>query len=230
MLQLKLEQRRIYSFVRRQGRFSARARSAVERLWPKYGLTVSDGPLDFEYIFARQAPLWLEIGFGNGDTLARLACRNPHVNYIGIDVYQPGLGKLLATIEEKKLTNIRLFYADGVEVLEKAVSYQCLDAILIFFPDPWFKYRHHKRRLIQTEFIDLVVSKLKDKGQIHLATDCQDYAQHMLDVLNGHKALKNLARNQGYLGHHGLRTQTKYEKRGLQLNHTIYDLLFTKES
>ena len=229
MLQLKLEHHRIYSFVRRAGRFSTRQRKAIEQYWPKYGLTVAEQPLDFNNIFGRQAPLVLEIGFGNGAVLRTLASKNPDINYIGIDVYQPGLGNLLAAIEENQLDNIRVFYADGVEVLQKAIGNDCLDAVLVFFPDPWFKKRHHKRRLIQPNFINLVVSRLKDKGQIHLATDDQPYAQRMLEVLNSHKALKNLAKSPEYRDHHHSRPQTKYEKRGLRLDHSIHDLIFTKE-
>lgn len=229
MLQLKFDLHRTHSFVQRAGRISARSIRAIEQLWPKYGLTAGTQPLDFKHVFGREAPLVLEIGFGNGSALATLAYQNPNINYIGIDVYKPGLGKVLTIIEEKQLDNVRLFYADCVEVLQKSIHNQCLDMVLILFPDPWFKRRHRKRRLIQQGFIDLVVSKLKDKGKIHLATDYQDYAQSMLAVLNSNKALKNLAENQGYLCKQGLRPCTKYEKRALRLDHNIYDLLFTKE-
>lgn len=221
-------QRTIRSFVRRQGRFTPAQRAAFERLWAQYGLDPAAGMLDPPSLFPGSTRLVVEIGFGMGHTLAELAARDPGNGFIGIEVHRPGVGKLLALAEEQGLTNLRIYCHDAVEVLEHCIPDAALDALLLFFPDPWHKKRHHKRRLVQPAFVGLVQRKLKPGGIFHLATDWEDYAQQMLEVIEAAPGWRNLADAGCFAPRPQTRPQTRFEVRGLRLGHEVRDLLFSK--
>ena len=179
-------------------------------------------------LFGRHAPLVLEIGFGDGESLAAMASADPTVNYLGLEVHRPGIGHLLLRAEALALANLRVMCADAVEVLERQVPDDCLDRVQIFFPDPWPKVRHHKRRLIQPPFIALLVQKLKAGGQLHIATDCEDYAHSILDLLNATPALINQAAGNGFTPRPAHRSPTRFEQRGWRLGHQSWDILFMR--
>ena len=225
------EHRPIRSFVLRQGRVSNAQRRAHEMLMPEYGIpftgTSSENPLDLDHIFGRHAPRFLEIGFGMGETTAAIAKTHPGNDYLAVEVHTPGVGSLLKQIEELGLTNIRVIQHDVVEVLQYALPPECLDGVHIFFPDPWPKARHHKRRLIQPDFIALLCRHLKRGGYIHAATDWEDYADQILDVLSREPQLSNTAID--YAPRPEYRPLTKFEQRGLRLGHGVWDLIFRKK-
>ena len=221
------EHRPIRSFVLRQGRVSNAQRRAHETLMPKYGIPFSENPLDLDQIFGRSAPRFLEIGFGMGETTAAIAQAHPHHDYLAIEVHTPGVGSLLKQLEALGLTNVRIVQHDVVEVLQQMLSSDCLDGVHIFFPDPWPKARHHKRRLIQSEFISLLGGHLKHGGYIHVATDWENYANQMLEVLSNEPQLANTAVN--YAPRPEYRPLTKFEQRGLRLGHGVWDLVFQKQ-
>ncbi len=220
--------RTIRSFVRRQGRFTPAQRTAFERLWTQYGLDPATGMLDPPGLFPGSTRLIVEIGFGMGHTLAELAARDAGSGFIGIEVHRPGVGKLLALAEEQGLTNIRVYCHDAVEVLEHCIPDAALDALLLLFPDPWHKKRHHKRRLVQPPFVALVQRKLKPDGIFHLATDWEDYAQQMLEVIEALPGWLNLAGAGCFAPRPQTRPQTRFEARGLRLGHEVRDLLFRR--
>jgi tRNA (guanine-N7-)-methyltransferase len=219
--------RPIRSFVLRQGRLSNAQRRAHETLMPKYGIPYSGKLLDLAVIFSRSAPKFLEIGFGMGETTALIAHAHPQNDYLAAEVHTPGVGSLLKQVEELGLTNIRVIQHDVVEVLQHALPLECLDGVHIFFPDPWPKARHHKRRLIQAEFVALLCSRLKPGGYIHVATDWEDYAEQILNVLSGEPRLTNTA--VGYASRPEYRPMTKFEQRGLRLGHEVWDVIFRKK-
>lgn len=218
--------RPIRSFVLRQGRVSSAQRRACDTLMPKYGIPFTPRLLDLERIFGRSAPIFLEIGFGMGETTAAIAKAHPENDYLAIEVHTPGVGSLLKQIEEFGLKNIRIIQQDVVEALLHLLSPECLDGVHIFFPDPWPKARHHKRRLIQREFITLLCRHLKQGGYIHAATDWQDYAEQILEVLSGEPLLANVVTD--YASRPEYRPVTKFEQRGLRLGHSVWDLVFRK--
>jgi tRNA (guanine-N7-)-methyltransferase len=218
--------RPIRSFVLRQGRLSNAQRRAHETLMPKYGIPFSEQLLDLDSVFGRSAPKFLEIGFGMGETTALIAQAHPQKDYLAVEVHTPGVGSLLKQVEELALTNIRVIQHDVVEVLQHALPPECLDGVHIFFPDPWPKARHHKRRLIQAEFVALLCSRLKPGGYIHVATDWEDYAEQILNVLSGEPHLTNTA--VGYAPRPEYRPMTKFEQRGLRLGHEVWDVIFRK--
>jgi tRNA (guanine-N7-)-methyltransferase len=219
--------RPIRSFVLRQGRLSNAQRRAHETLMPKYGIPYSGKLLDLAVIFSRSAPKFLEIGFGMGETTALIAHAHPQNDYLAAEVHTPGVGSLVKQVEELGLTNIRVIQHDVVEVLQHALPLECLDGVHIFFPDPWPKARHHKRRLIQAEFVALLCSRLKPGGYIHVATDWEDYAEQILNVLSGEPRLTNTA--VGYASRPEYRPMTKFEQRGLRLGHEVWDVIFRKK-
>jgi len=180
----KLSQRRIRSFVRREGRMTPAQQRALDELWPRYGVDVAAELLDLDSLFDRKAPRVLEIGFGNGDALLTMARNNPQNDYLGIEVHRPGVGRLLRRLEEEDIRNVRVICADAVDVLEHNIPEDSLAAVHLFFPDPWPKKKHHKRRIMQPSFASLVASKLAASGMLHIATDWEDYAEHMMAVLN----------------------------------------------
>jgi tRNA (guanine-N7-)-methyltransferase len=220
------ERRSIRSYVLRQGRISNAQRRAHVELLPVYGIPFSPALVDLGRVFGRSAPKILEIGFGMGETTAAIAQQHPENDYLGVEVHTPGVGSLLARIAELRLGNIRVIQHDAVEVLQTMIAPAALDGVHIFFPDPWPKKRHHKRRLIQTPFAALLASKMKSGAILHACTDWEDYAKQMLDVLSADPALANTA--SGYADRPDARPQTKFERRGLELGHRVWDLVFRK--
>lgn len=221
--------RHIKSFVRREGRITAAQQRALAQLWERFGLEVS-GTFEPEQWFGRQAPLVLEIGFGDGESLATMCAANPCTDFIGIEVHRPGIGHLLLRAAELGLTNLRLICLDAVEVLQQYLPDECLDRVQIFFPDPWPKTRHHKRRLIQPSFVALLVRKLKPSGQLHIATDCESYARSILDTLLVASELENTAAGNGFAQRPNYRPLTKFERRGNNLGHNVWEVLFKKRT
>ncbi len=221
------EHRPIRSFVLRQGRVSNAQRRAHETLLPLYGIPFADDLLDLDKVFGRSAPKFLEIGFGMGETTAVIAQAHPQNDYLAIDVHTPGVGSLLKQIEESGLSNLRIIQHDAVEVLQRMLPPECLDGAHIFFPDPWPKARHHKRRLIQPQFIALLSERLKHGGYVHVATDWEEYAQQILQVLSNELQLANTAAD--YAPCPAYRPSTKFEQRGLKLGHGVWDLVFRKK-
>ncbi|WP_373019592.1 tRNA (guanosine(46)-N7)-methyltransferase TrmB [Thiomicrorhabdus sp.] len=224
------EQRRIKSFVLRQGRMSQSQQRAMDNNWPKYGLEVTDKLLDLSELFGREAPTIVEIGFGMGKSLAEMAEANPQQNYIGIEVHRPGVGALLKLVEEKGLTNIRVFNHDAIEVLEKCIPKASLAAVYLFFPDPWHKKRHNKRRIIQPQFVKTIAGHLKPGGHFHMATDWEDYAEHMMEVMSAAEDFRNTQAEGEYTPRPDYRPLTKFEQRGHNLGHGVWDLIFEKVS
>lgn len=220
--------RPIRSFVRREGRFTPGQKQALQDNWQVYGLDDHQKVIDIDAVFKRQAATTLEIGFGMGASLCTMAKQQPEVNFIGIEVHRPGVSAFLSSVREEGLINVRVFCADAVEVLTNAIVDESLDCVQIFFPDPWHKKRHHKRRLIQPAFVELIKQKLKPQGILHAATDWQNYAEHILEVFEGVDGLENAAGTNNYSPKPETRPTTKYEKRGQRLGHGVCDILFKK--
>lgn len=210
----------------RQGRISNAQQRCLDTLLPIYGIPYFPQPLDLENVFGRSATQILEIGFGMGETTAAIAQSHPQNDYLALEVHTPGVGSLLKQIEESGLKNIRIIQHDAVEVLRDMLADDVLDGVHIFFPDPWHKARHNKRRLIQPPFVAQLVKKIKPGGYIHVATDWQDYAEQVLTVLSGEKSLGNTAAD--YAPRPAYRPLTKFEQRGLRLGHGVWDLVFKK--
>lgn len=219
-------QRSIRSFVKREGKLTKGQRNAIDELWPRFGVSLSDGELDLGKLFHRTAPTVLEIGFGNGLSLTEMAAADPATNYFGIEVHRPGAGSCLVQVKKLGLSNIRISMDDAVEVVKEQIANASLDRIQIFFPDPWHKKRHHKRRLIQTEFLEHLVAKLKPGASLHVATDWENYAEHILEVLEANPSLHNTA--EAYAPKPAYRPSTKYEQRGERLGHGVWDIVFHK--
>ena len=216
----------IRSYVLRQGRFSPGQQRAYAELMPRFGIPYRPQPIDFEVAFGRKAPVVAEIGFGMGETTARIAAENPGTDYLGIEVHSPGVGSLLKQVEERGLTNVRVVSHVAVEVLRDMVPEASLAGVHVFFPDPWPKKRHHKRRLLQAPFTALVATRLAPGGYLHVATDWEEYAQHVLEVLCATPGLANTA--EAYAPRPASRPETKFERRGLNLGHGVWDLVFTR--
>ncbi|HVP32539.1 MAG TPA: tRNA (guanosine(46)-N7)-methyltransferase TrmB [Steroidobacteraceae bacterium] len=223
--------RPIRSFVTRAGRVTAAQQRALAELAPKYAVGVeAQGPLDLARLFARAAPCTLEIGFGNGENLVALAHAHPERNYLGVEVHRPGVGRLLLAVEERQLANVRVICQDAVEVLERRIAPASLAEILILFPDPWPKKRHHKRRLIQAPFVALLERALAPGGVLRLATDWQPYALEMLAALGAAPGLVNLAAGGGFAPRPAERMPTRFERRGVRLGHEVWDLAFSRRA
>ncbi len=228
----------IRSFSGRRGHFTSGQRSAYESLLPRYGLPFTNQPLDPEVVFGRRARLVLEIGFGMGETTTRIAREHPDVDYLGVEVYPAGVGSLLRQIEEHDLTNVRIIQHDAIEVLRDMIAPASLDRVHVFFPDPWPKARHHKRRLIRPEVVGLIASRLAPGGALHCATDWAHYALQMLAVLAAEPSLENMAgevsvsdnidQARGFSPRPDARPLTKFERRGLGLGHGVWDLLLVR--
>ncbi len=216
--------RRIRSFVKREGRLTPGQQTALDKGWPKFGLDPKQ-LINPHLLFANEQPTTLEIGFGNGDSLATMALAAPDQNFIGIEVHKPGVGHLLRLVLEKELSNVRVFDTDAIDVLQQAIPDHSLDCVQLFFPDPWHKKRHHKRRIVQTEFLNLIHRKLKPGGYFHAATDWENYAEHILDTLNAHPLFTNLSAS-SYAERPSSRPLTKFENRGLRLGHGVWDITF----
>ncbi|HAT30701.1 MAG TPA: tRNA (guanosine(46)-N7)-methyltransferase TrmB [Janthinobacterium sp.] len=218
---------RIRSFVTRAGRLSIAQARALETLGPQFLVEFNKTPLDFALTFGRAAPTILEIGFGMGDTTSHIAKGMPDTDFIGVEVHTPGVGSLLKQIGEQELTNLRLIQHDAVEVLTHMIPADSLAGVHVFFPDPWHKARHNKRRLIQAPFVKLLTERLAPGGYLHCATDWQEYAEQMLEVLGAEPGLLNSA--EGYAPQPAYRPLTKFENRGLRLGHGVWDLVFVKK-
>ena len=223
-----LRHRAIRSFVIRAGRMTAGQQRALEEMWPRCGIDYEPVPTQPSRWFGNEHPVTLEIGFGMGDSLAELAKLSPERNFLGIEVHEPGVGRLLMKAQAEGLDNLRVSKHDAVEVLKQQIPDHSIDRILIFFPDPWHKKRHHKRRLIQPAFVDLLARKLRQGGRLHLATDWENYAEQMLEVMNASADFENLAPDGGYSPRPEDRPVTKFERRGHRLGHGTWDLLFTR--
>ena len=219
--------RRIRSYVRREGRLTPGQSKALEQLWSRYGLEHTQ-TWDMPAIFPRPAAVTLEIGFGNGASLAQMAAATPGENFIGIEVHRPGVGHLLQELQRRQLDNVRVCNQDAVEILEHSIADATLSRVLLLFPDPWPKKKHHKRRLVQPDFVALVARKLAPGGIFHLATDWQPYAEHMLQVLESSNLLTNTAGSGHYAIHANRRPATKFERRGERLGQPSSDLVFIK--
>lgn len=227
MVEKRDEQRRaIRSYVLRQGRVSGAQRRAVDELLPRFGVPFQNAPLDLDRLYGRNAPKILEIGFGMGETTATIAQSHPENDYLGIEVHTPGVGTLLRRIAALGLANIRIVQHDAIEVLQHMIAPATLDGVHVFFPDPWPKKRHHKRRLVQAPFLALLVSRMKPCAYLHVATDWEDYALQMLEVLSSEPALTNTA--EAFADRPPTRPETKFESRGLRLGHKVWELVFRK--
>ncbi len=225
--------RPIRSFVRREGRLTPAQQRALDELWPRFGIDNDGTPLDFNALFGRSAPRVLEIGFGNGASLAQLAESHPDRDYLGLEVHRPGVGHLLMAVDKGALTNVRVICDDAMEVLRHRLPAGCLDAVLLFFPDPWPKKRHHKRRIVNPEFLSLVAAALKPGGRLHMATDWEPYAEHMFEALSACRQFRNSVAGGDYatgaVDRPDSRPVTKYENRGRRLGHGVWDYVFVRE-
>ena len=220
--------RPIRTFVLREGRLTAGQRRALDVLLPRYGLALpqpSGGAVDYRRVFGRTAPLRLEIGFGDGGALLQMAEQNPHCDFIGAEVHRPGVGRLLLQIEARQLANVRLFCDDGILVLSRAIAPRALDALYLYFPDPWPKKKHHKRRLLQSAFIELAASRLAVGGCLHFATDWEPYAVESLERLEQCGGLENRAGRGKFSPRPPDRPETKFERRGRKLGHRVWDVV-----
>ena len=216
--------REIKSFVLRQGRLTPGQQKAFETLWPLYGINYDKQPLDLKAEFSNENPVVLEIGFGNGDSLAQMAVDQPDTNFLGIEVHRPGVGHLLLQIEKHKLGNVRIISHDAVEVIRDCLTENALEGVQLFFPDPWHKKRHHKRRIVKSAFLDLLSRVIRPGGFFHAATDWENYAEHMRDVISAHAAFENTSA-EGYIQRPASRPLTKFEQRGQKLGHGVWDIL-----
>jgi tRNA (guanine-N7-)-methyltransferase len=214
----------------RAGRMTSGQSRALEDLWPRHGVEYSSSALDLAALFGREAPRTLEIGFGNGEHLADLAASHPERDYFGIEVHRPGVGHLLMLAESRGLSNLRVSEHDAVEVLSQQLSAESLDEVLVLFPDPWHKKRHHKRRLIQPPFVELIASRLKPGGVFRLATDWEEYAHQMLEVLGASASFTNLSASGDWMPRPEERAPTRFEKRGARLGHGVWDLAFRRQA
>jgi tRNA (guanine-N7-)-methyltransferase len=220
-------QRHIRSFVLRQGRVSNAQRRAVDSLLPLFGIDYCAAPFDFDAAFGRSTPKFLEIGFGMGESTAQIAAEHPQNDYIGVEVHTPGVGGLLRLIDARQLTNIRIIQHDAVEVVTHMIPAASLSGVHVFFPDPWPKKRHHKRRLLQPGFVHLLANRLRPGGYLHVATDWEEYAAQILQVFAAEPLLVNSA--QGFAPRPDYRPLTKFESRGLKLGHGVWDIVFLAE-
>ncbi|MEI7084565.1 tRNA (guanosine(46)-N7)-methyltransferase TrmB [Pectobacterium versatile] len=220
--------RRIRSFVRRQGRLTNGQQLALDNYWPVMGVEYQTELVDFNALFGRDAPVVLEIGFGMGSSLVTMAAQHPEQNFLGIEVHLPGVGACLAAAQEAGISNLRVMCHDAIEVLMNMIPDGSLSMVQLFFPDPWHKARHNKRRIVQVPFVQLVQSKLKVGGVFHMATDWEPYAQHMLEVMTSVTEYRNLSNNNEYVERPESRPLTKFEARGQRLGHGVWDLMFER--
>lgn len=220
----------IRSFVIRAGKITAGQKKAFETLWPVYGLSLFTGKIDPQVIFGRTAPLVLEIGFGMGDSLFQMAKQEPEKNFIGIEVHPPGVGRLMNLAHQENLTNLRVYMADAMDVLEDCIPDESVDRLQLYFPDPWHKKKHNKRRIVQKPFVQKIHPKLKVEGIFHMATDWQPYAEYMLEVMDLSEGFENIQKPSPYSPRPDYRPITKFEKRGEKLGHGVWDLVFKKSN
>lgn len=222
--------RKIRSFVLREGRLTKGQQHALDTYWADYGLSYQPTPLPLAEIFGRDNHKVLEIGFGMGKSLVQMAKEAPQKDFIGIEVHRPGVGACLSEAVAQQVKNLKVFEHDAVEVLEHSIADNSLDTVQLFFPDPWHKKRHHKRRIVQSDFVQLLRRKLKPGGVFHMATDWENYAEHMLEVMLAAEGFTNLSADNSYVERPEQRPLTKFEQRGQRLGHGVWDLMFKKES
>ena len=220
--------REIKSFVLRQGRLTVAQQNALENHWQDYGIDFSEQLLDFKTLFDNDNEVIIEIGFGNGESLLQQAINQPQYNFIGIEVHGPGVGHLIHEADTHGVHNIKVIRHDAVEVLEQQIADSSIKQLQLFFPDPWHKKRHHKRRIIKPAFIQLVKQKLKTGGILHMATDWQHYAEKMLEEMEDTEAFRNISGKGNYSKTQGARCETKFERRGIKLGHGVWDLIYEK--
>lgn len=221
-----LNERPVRSFVRREGRLTRAQQRALDHLWPRFGIPEDGDPPDLDALFEHRAPTVLEIGFGNGDNLAEMAGTHPELNFIGIEVHRPGVGHLLQLLERGGLSNVRVMMGDALELLRRRVKDRSLARIMVLFPDPWPKRRHHKRRLIRPEFLELAATRLQTDGILQLATDWEDYAAHIDQMMHDVEAFAALSEDTPPHSSPIHRSQTRFERRGLRLGHRIHERFF----
>ena len=220
--------RSVRSYVLRAGRVTEGQQRALDELWPEFGVENGTAPLDFGALFGNANPVIMEIGFGDGEATWRMAKAHPEENYLGVEVHRPGVGRLLLNIGEQGIENVRIACTDAVELLRERVPEQSLQGIRIYFPDPWPKKRHHKRRIVQPAFVALAARKMHPGGLLHLATDWEPYAEHMLEVMRDSAEFENLSPAGGFCARPDWRPPTKYEQRGERLGHRVSDLVFRR--
>jgi tRNA (guanine-N7-)-methyltransferase len=230
MTEEKPHLRTIRSFVMRAGRTTLGQERALEEVWPAFGLEVKNGKIDLAELFGREADTVLEIGFGMGESLISMAKASPHLNFIGIEVHRPGVGRLLSRVDEEQLTNIRVYSEDAIEVLEHCIADNSLFTLQLFFPDPWHKKKHHKRRIVQPEFAQSIRAKLRVGGCFHMATDWQPYAEHMMEVMEAAEGYENVAGAGEYSPQPEARPVTKFQRRGEKLGHGVWDLIYERKA
>jgi len=222
--------RKIQSFVKRSGRLTEGQKYGFNDLWPEYGIDpIVDKIIDFDTLFEKQQDVILEIGFGNGDSLLQMAINEPERNFLGIEVYEAGVGRLINEAHKNELTNLKVIKEDAVEVLKNNIANNSLAGFQLYFADPWHKKKHHKRRIVQNEFMDMMSNKLINNGFVHMATDWEHYAQQMMETLESHAHFKNTLSAHKYLPRPERRPITKFERRGERLGHGVWDLIFTNE-
>ncbi len=223
--------RKIRSFVLRTGRLTASQKAALEDLWPVFGINTHESVLDFTDIFANSAPVTLEIGYGMGGSLAEMALADPKRNFLGIEVHLPGIGNLLKLMQQSNIQNLHLLDDDAVQILEKRIVDESLERVHLYFPDPWPKKKHHKRRIVQADFLTLLAKKLQLGGTFHMATDWQAYAKHMAEVMEASDNFVTINHSSSpYIERPDFRPITKFEKRGLRLGHGVWDLIYKRVS
>ncbi len=222
--------RKIQSFVKRSGRLTEGQKYGLKQLWPQYGIDPKDNRIiDLDTIFKKKQDVILEIGFGNGNSLLEMAINEPENNFLGIEVYEAGVGRLINEANKNNLTNLKVIKEDAVEVLKHNIATDSLSGFQLYFADPWHKKKHHKRRIVQTEFMSMMSDKLTKGGFVHMATDWENYAEHMMEVLELHPHFKNTLNAHIYSLRPERRPITKFEKRGERLGHSVWDLIFTNE-
>ena len=219
--------RKIQSFVRRSGRISKAQSIGLNELWHDYGVDLNEKKLDFNKLFLSKNNVTLEVGFGNGDSLLEMAIDQPNQNFLGIEVYEAGVGRLINEANKNKLSNLKIIKDDAVEVLTNNILDDSISHFQLFFPDPWHKKKHHKRRIVQISFLDLLSKKLKKDGVVHIATDWENYAEHIMELLESHSHFKNCAGDHMYSLRPKNRPLTKFENRGQKLGHGVWDIIFT---
>ena len=220
--------RKIQSFVRRSGRLSKAQAIGLNELWDDYGINPNGKLLNFNKLFLSPNNVTLEVGFGNGDSLLEMAIQNPNLNFLGVEVYEAGVGRLVNEASKKGINNLRVIKEDAIEVLENNIPDGSISNFQLFFPDPWHKKRHHKRRIVQKSFLDLLSRKLIGDGMVHVATDWEEYAEHIMETLESHPHFKNRAGDHMYSERPQYRPLTKFENRGQKLGHGVWDIIFTK--
>ncbi|MDC9727051.1 MAG: tRNA (guanosine(46)-N7)-methyltransferase TrmB [Candidatus Thioglobus sp.] len=221
--------RKIQSFVKRSGRLTEGQKSGLNELWSDFGIDLPEGKIDLTSLFTKQQPTVLEIGFGNGDSLLQMAINEPQRNFLGIEVYEAGVGRLINEAYKHQLTNLKIIKEDAVEVLKNNIADNSLAGFQLYFADPWHKKKHHKRRIVQNEFMDAISEKLVNGGFVHMATDWEHYAEQMMETLEAHAHFKNTTTAHNYLPRPERRPITKFERRGQRLGHGVWDMIFNCE-